>query len=68
MATKPTTVPTSTKVTGQSPSDKRQLRRDRITAGVVMAVIAAMIALVVWLASLGNGSPENINDFWHMMP
>jgi hypothetical protein len=23
---------------------------------------------MIWLASLGNGAPENIDDDWRMMP
>ena len=65
MATAPN-MPTGMKAPGTGPS--RQLRRDRIAAVVVVAILVAMMGLLIWLASLGTGAPDNIYDFWPMMP
>lgn len=43
------------------------LRRERITGIVVLVVFAALMALLLWLASLG-GVPENVEYDWWMMP
>jgi hypothetical protein len=48
--------------------DDKQLRRDRWTAIIVVAVMAALMALVIWLASLGGGVEYEGMDYWHMMP
>ena len=48
--------------------DKRQLRRDRIEAIVVLIGTLALFALALWAASFGNGASEGVNDYWHMMP
>lgn len=45
-----------------------QLRRDRRTAVIVVAVMVALMALVIWLASLGGGVEYDSIDYWHMMP
>ncbi len=50
------------------PHDDKQLRRDRWTAILVVAVMAALMALVIWLASLGGGVEYDGIDYWHMMP
>jgi len=48
--------------------DKDQLRRDRRTAIIVVAIMAALMGLVIWLASMSGGAvPEGI-DYWPMMP
>jgi ferric-dicitrate binding protein FerR (iron transport regulator) len=45
-----------------------QLRRDRRTAIIVVAVMAAVMGLIIWLASMTGGSlPEGV-DYWQMMP
>ena len=44
-----------------------QLKHDRITATIVFVVFAALMALMLWLASLNGGSGEPI-DYWPMMP
>lgn len=49
-------------------SDKKQLQRDRWTAFVVLSIVVAMMALLVWLASLGGGVANEGIDYWHMMP
>ena len=52
----------------KTPLNKDQLRRDRRTAIIVVAVMAALMGLVIWLASMsGGGVPEAI-DYWPMMP
>ena len=48
--------------------NKDQLRRDRRTAIIVLAIMVAMMGLVVWLASMsGAGIPEGV-DYWPMVP
>ena len=47
--------------------DKQKLRHDRWTAVVVVAVTIAMMALMVWLASLGGGGYTG-NEYWYIMP
>ena len=49
-------------------SDDAQLRRDRRTAFIVVVVMAALMALLVWLASFGGGVPYDGIDYWQMMP
>ena len=51
----------------KTPLNQDQLRRDRRTAIIVVAVIAALMGLVIWLASMSGGVPEGI-DYWPMMP
>lgn len=50
------------------PQDDEQLRRDRWTAVIVVAVMIALTGLVIWLASLGGGVEYEGIDYWHMMP
>ncbi|MEO8498867.1 MAG: hypothetical protein ABI614_27715 [Planctomycetota bacterium] len=51
-----------------TPPSKDQLRRDRRTAILVVAIMATLMGLVIWLASMSGGSvPEGI-DYWPMMP
>ena len=46
-----------------------QLRRDRWTAVIVVAVMAVLIGLIIWLASLGGGgAPYDGMDYFQMMP
>ena len=45
----------------------QQLRHDRIAAAVVITLFVALMALLIWLASLNGGAPEGI-DYWPMMP
>ena len=44
------------------------LRRARLTAIVVIAVMLAIIGATIWLASLGVGPVENGFEHWYMMP
>jgi hypothetical protein len=46
--------------------DKAQRRRDRIAAVVVFVVFAALVALIIWQSTLGNGMP--IEETWPVMP
>ncbi len=55
-ATKPPATPQDTR-------DEQQLRHDRITAIVMLAVMALLFALIMWLASMGNGNVESY-DHW----
>ena len=50
------------------PLDKKQLRRDRWTAVAVVAVVIVMMALIVWLASMGGGVAYEAIEYWPMMP
>ncbi|HJN10573.1 MAG TPA: hypothetical protein QF564_17935 [Pirellulaceae bacterium] len=52
----------------KQPLDDKQLRRDRWTAIAVVTVVIALMALIVWLASLGGGVEYEGIDYWHMMP
>lgn len=45
----------------------KQLRRDRWTAVIVVAMMAALMALILWLASLNGGVEYRGIDYWHMM-
>lgn len=49
-------------------SGENALQRDRITAIVVCAIMLAMIAMLIWLASLGGGNGYEGIDTWPMMP
>ncbi|MBP87471.1 MAG: hypothetical protein CMJ64_12225 [Planctomycetaceae bacterium] len=51
----------------KQPQDDKQLRSDRWTAIVVVSVMIALMALIIWLASLSGVEYESI-DYWHMMP
>lgn len=50
----------------KGPTDEKQLRKDRITAIVVLAVLAALIGLMIWLGTFGTGPP--VDQYWPMMP
>jgi len=58
---------TNTEFGGKKVSAGDQLRRDRIRAIAVLVVFAVLMALLMWLASLGNGTVEPI-DYWPVMP
>ena len=66
----PTTMKTSAQPFFSPPSLRPrktdQLRRDRRTAIVVMAIMIALLGLVLWLASL-IGSPLEPVDYWPIM-
>jgi len=44
-----------------------QLHRDRLTVIVVLSIMIAVIALVIWLASMA-GVPVEPIDTWPLMP
>jgi hypothetical protein len=44
-----------------------QLRRNCITAMLMLLAMVAVLGLIIWLASLGEPTPANDVDFW-MMP
>ena len=52
------------KIPVRIPAD--QLRKDRIMAIIVLVAFAAMIALIMWIASLGGGEIQPLD--WPMMP
>ena len=67
MATARNMVPRGAKPPSRTPDD--QLRRDRIAAAVVLTVLIVMMAVLIWLASIGGHDvPDNLYDFWPMMP
>lgn len=45
---------------------KRQLRHDRLATVVVLIVIVALMAIMLWLASLGGTTLEP-TDYWPIM-
>ena len=45
-----------------------QLRRDRITAIIVPLIVVALMGLVIYLASLGNGGAPMEFESWPMIP
>ena len=47
---------------------EKQLRRDRKTAIVVVAVMLVVMALAVWLASVSGGPVQDGIEYWPMMP
>lgn len=53
---------------GRPPIDKRQLQHDRWVAATVVGIIIVMMALLVWIASMGGGVPAEGIDYWHLMP
>lgn len=53
---------------GAGESGRRQLRRERIEALIVLLITLAVFGLLFWLASFGNGTPVDVNDYWHLMP
>lgn len=52
----------------QAPQSKDQLRRDRRTAIIVVAIMAAVMGLIIWLSSMTGGSFPEGTDYWQMMP
>jgi hypothetical protein len=46
----------------------QKLRTERMTAIVIWAVMAAVMALVIWLAMLGNTVSDGVDEFWPLMP
>ena len=46
--------------------NRTQLRRDRWTAVAVVAIVVAMMAAIVWLASLSGGGAYSI-EHWPIM-
>jgi hypothetical protein len=52
----------------ERPRTDEEIRRDRRTAIIVVAVMLAVMALLVWLASLGGDAPFQEIDYWPMMP
>ncbi|MBN1589131.1 MAG: hypothetical protein JW888_06430 [Pirellulales bacterium] len=48
----------------EAPVTKEQLRRDRINLALVVVIFGALIALMIWLATLGPPP----GDFQHIYP
>jgi hypothetical protein len=68
MATFHKALPTGMHEPKKSAASKNQLRKDRAKGIVIVMLLAALMALMIWLASLGSGTSENIQEFWPMMP
>jgi hypothetical protein len=49
------------------PGDDKQLRRDRWTAAFVVVFMMALMALIIWLASI-SGVEYDGAEYWHVMP
>jgi hypothetical protein len=47
--------------------DEAQLRHERLTGVIVLIVIAAIMALMIWLASM-SGVPDDAHYEYWMMP
>ena len=58
MATVPQTPHKSDTHSGDTLRGKEQLRRDRINLAIVMAVFAALVALMIWLATVSPPSGD----------
>lgn len=69
MATVPSRLHTSPqRQFGNNGRSDKQLRRDRITAVLVVTGLLAVLAVVIWLASLSGSVPnDSLFDYW-MMP
>jgi hypothetical protein len=52
---------------GEQPLSKEQLRKDRINLVLVVVVFAALIGLMIWLASMGPTS-GNVDYTYPMVP
>ena len=59
----PTPLPSTINSLGEE-----QLRRDRWTGAIAVAIAIAMIGLTIWLASMGEPADYNEMDYWHMLP
>ncbi len=68
MATAPKTIDKHDSRTPQKRPlrDDQQLRRDRLVGILVVITVVAVIALMIWLGSLGD-APRDV-DYWPMMP
>ncbi len=49
------------------PRDESQIRRERWTAALGFAVVVALVALMIWLASI-SGVEYDGSDYWQMLP
>jgi len=61
--TNPNSVSGPNKPTNETPKD-HQLRKDRITFGIVLALVALLIGLMVWLASISPGVESSDYQYW----
>lgn len=59
---------TSAPAVRKTARSRNQLRKDRFVATIALVIVLAMMALIFWLASLGGGGADYINDYWPMMP
>lgn len=52
----------------KTPLNQDQLRRDRRTAIIVVGIMAVLMGLLIWLASVSGGGVSNGVDYWPLMP
>ena len=50
------------------PVDRDQLRRDRIVAIVTFIIVAVVMALMIWLASMSGSVNVDHFDYYYPMP
>jgi hypothetical protein len=58
MATVPQTPRKTDPQATEMPRTKEQLRRDRINLAIVLAVFAALVAMMIWLATISPPSGD----------
>ncbi len=52
----------------KQPRDDKQLWYDRWTVLIAVTVVVIMMALLIWVASLGGSVASEVVDYWHMIP
>ena len=52
----------------KQPRDDKQLRYDHLTVLIAVTVVFTVMALVIWVASLGGSVASAGVDYWHMIP
>lgn len=50
------------------PTDQKQLQHDRWHAVAIVALVVAIIALTIWMASLGGGVVYEAMEHWPILP
>lgn len=60
--------PTGINLPQRDAASKEQLRKDRVKGVIIVAILVALMALMIWLASLGTGTTGGMEEFWPMMP
>jgi hypothetical protein len=52
----------------RKPWTEDEMRRDRRTGILVLVVVLAIMAALVWLASLGGNGVQGGIEYWPLMP